>query len=305
MIRRVLVLAGLALLPLPALAGPTDPVAVIASGPALAGGVRIATLALTRFQPARVADGVVTDPAGLLTLRAGLIDAGIRAHLAAAELARTRQLFRAGQNVSAASLQQAEAADALATARCQALAAQAIARFGPVLAGMMARSTGPVAAMAVGKASLVAVALTASPPPRATARDAAGAPITLTFIGAMAHAPAGRIGPGAYYRAPLLPAGEPLALRLDQGGAHRGYLIPASAIIYRPGRRAIFIETAPHRFTLTALRGAVPVRAEGTLRSYFVRRTHLPPHPTVAIAGAGLLLSIIASHEGKAGGRTR
>ncbi|MCW8308363.1 hypothetical protein AruPA_15085 [Acidiphilium sp. PA] len=305
MIRRALILAGLALLPLPASAGGTEPVAVIGSGPALAGGVRTATLALTRFQPAREADGVVIDPAGLLTLRAALINAGIRAHLSAAELTRTHELYRAGQNVSAASLQQAEAADALATARLQALTAQAIARFGPALAGMMAQPTGPVAAIAAGKAALVAVALTASPPPRASGRDAAGAPITLKLIGAMAHAPAGRIGPGVYYRAPLLPAGEPLALHLDQADAHRGYLIPASAIIYQPGRRAIFVETAPHRFSMVALRGAVPVRTGGRLRYAFVRRANLPPHPAVAIAGAGLLLSIVASHNGQTGGRTR
>jgi len=302
-VRALLWAGGLGALGLPgqaAWAGQTAPVAVIGSGPAREGGVRTATLPLIRFQPHRSADGVVTDPAGLLTLRADLIAAGIRAHLAAATLARTRQLYGAGRNVSAASLQQAEAADDLAAARSRALTAQAIAEFGPALAAMIARPTGPVADIASGSAALVAVALAGSPAPHATARDAAGTSFTLALIGAMAHAPAGRIGAGFYYRAPLLPAGEPLALDLDRGGPHRGYVIPASAVVYRRGHRAIFIETAPHHFTLITLRDAGA--ASGLSGGEFVRRAALPPHPIVAIAGAGLLLSIVAGHHGAAGG---
>jgi hypothetical protein len=268
---------------------------------AVAGGVRGVGFSVVRYRPGVVVDGVVVDASGLLALRASMIEAGITERLRAADLTRVRLLYRAGQNVSAASLETAQAAAAVAVAREQAVRAQVVAMYGAGVAAVVAAADGPVARIAAGDAALVAVAvgggLQGVPPADASARDGAGAAVALRYVGMMAHAPAGLAGMGAYYVAPVLPAGLAVAVRLPAGAVLRGYRVPASAVIYRPDLMAVFVEMAPDHFTLTPLVGGV---ALGGGRGYFVPVGALPHDPVIAVAGAGLLLSIIESPKSAA-----
>ncbi|MGC9269782.1 hypothetical protein [Acidiphilium sp.] len=271
----------------------------IAAPAAAAGGVVTARLPLIRYWPVRDADGVVQDPSRLLALRFALITAEVQARLTATDLARTEALYRAGHNVSAASLERAQAAQASAASNLAALHAQAVTRYGAAIAAVITRPTGPVAAIALGKAALVELSLgmtsLRSPSRTATARDFGGRTVILRFLGTSGRVPTGLVGQGLYYSGPLLPAGLPLAVQLRDKAAQTGAIVPASAVIYRRRGSAVFVEMAPGKFRLTPIPLTDPVRVHGDLRGYFVSKTVLPQGKPVAVGGAGLLLSINAA----------
>lgn len=266
------------------------------------GGVKVASLPLVRFAPARSGYGMVGDTAGLIALRGALLEAAAHERLTRATLTRAAQLYHAGRNVSVASLEQAQAAQASAEARLATLRARLISEYGAALADQLARSSGPGMALVLGKASLIEVSVAApilpSVPAQATARSDHGPAVALTLIGPAGHVPTGLVSQGLYYLGPLLPAGMPLAVRLPIGPSRAGYIVPRSALIYRDHHPAFFQETAPGRFAITSLATAAVVRSDGCLRGYFIRHALLPHGGPIAVAGAGLLLSMTARLSG-------
>jgi hypothetical protein len=297
MINRAWLLALVALAPLSAHARTV----AIAPSAANAAGVRTAPLVLITDRPIQRVSGVVIDPSHLLALRASLIEAQIRERLAATELNRTSQLYRAGQNVSAASLERAQATHSLAQARLSAIRAALIAPYGTALADLATQPDGALARIAQGRAALVEVAVPDHPPLHAVARGRSGGPLMLRFVGMAAHVPPGLAGEGGYYvtspiqagpiQASPIQAGAVLAVRLPLGPPAQGYRIPASAVIYRQDFDGVFVRTAKNRFTFIRID-----RAKGR----FVPRAALPPHPVIAIDGAGLLLSLMKTRTATA-----
>lgn len=295
--RRILTVC---LLGLPAIAG-----AQTVDVPAAAmrdSGIKIVSLAPKIFAPARTGYGLVENPAPVIGLRARLLAAAVREQLTQEEMRRTVLLYRTGRNVSAASLEQAKSAQAVAAGRVAALKAKSVATFGTALAAAMTKSSGPEAALAGGAASLVEVSLLGSglrsPPLHATARAEAGGRFSLTLIGSAGHVPRGVAGQGIYYLGPALPSGLSLDVRLPAGPATAGYILPRSALIYRPHGRAVFVRTGPTRFVLHPLPAMAAVRRHGMLRGYFVPEAALPHGGPVVIGGAGLLLSIMTRAPG-------
>ncbi|HET9148759.1 MAG TPA: hypothetical protein VFN77_11955, partial [Acetobacteraceae bacterium] len=142
------------------------------------GGVKTEHPPLIHFAPSRDAYGIVENPAAVLALRASIIEAAAQLQLADANLKRTSQLYHAAHNVSVASLEQAQAAQAVAAAKLAALKAKAAATYGLSLGQALLATSGPVAALAAGKASLIEVSVSApvlnKPPAQATARVQGG-----------------------------------------------------------------------------------------------------------------------------------
>ena len=295
--RRVLLIVAIALLPLAASAqSVTISSVTISAKAARDGGVKTVHLPLIRHAPSRAAYGVVESPAALLSLRASVIEAAATRRLAEANLKRTSQLYHAAHNVSVASLEQAQAAEAVAAARLAALKANAAATYGSSLGDALLAKDGPMAALVAGKASLIEVSVAApelaKPPVQATARIEQGKPMPLQLIGAAGQVPLGMLGQGFYYAGPALPSGTPLAVSLPAGAAQKGYAVPLSALIYQDRGALMFIETQPGSFTMVKVPMGVKLKRGG----YFVPERVIPHGAAVATQGAGLLLSI-AAHD--------
>ncbi len=269
------------------------------------GGVKAVRLPLIRFRPSRSAYGIVENPAAVLSLRASIIEAAARLQLANANLKRTNQLYQAAHNVSVASLEQAQAAQAVAAARLAALQASAAATYGSSLGKALLATEGPVAALAAGQTSLIEVSVSApvlnKPPAQATAQVQDGQPLPVTLIGAAGQVPMGMLRQGFYYTGPALPSGTPLSVTLPEGHAQAGYAIPLSALVYRDRSASMFAETKPGRFTLVKVPMGMKIHPAGAAQGYaaqgyFVPERLIPQGAAIATQGAGLLLSI-AAHD--------
>ena len=261
------------------------------------GGVAVARPAPMRFTPARRGYGMVVDASPALALRAAIVQAEARERLTMATLARTRTLFRGAGNVSEAALQQAEAAQAVASARLAGLKVKARTKYGAALGGAMISGGKAVRALAAGE-SLVEVdlpgAALADPPGVAKAGAA-----KLTLIGVSGHLPRGMVGEGLYYRGPAMQVGTPLAVSLPTGAVLSGVLVPASSVLYQGGGAKVFVETAAGHFVPVAISIGAKIRGHGAVAGYFVANGVLSAGAKVVVAGAGLLRSIARTTHSK------
>jgi hypothetical protein len=284
---------------LPPLAASAQTVTINAQA-ARDGGVKTGQPPLIQYAPSRDAYGIVESPAAVLSLRASIIEAAAQLQLANANLKRTSQLYHAAHNVSVASLEQAQAAQAVAAAKLAALKANAAATYGSSLGQALLAVGGPVAALAAGQASLIEVnvgpPVLNQPPARATARVQGGQPMPVTLIGAAGQVPMGMLGQGFYYAGPALPSGTPLSISLPEGGARSGYAVPLSALVYHDRGASMFVETSPGRFSMVKVPMQVKIRRHGEALGYFVPERLIPRGGAIATQGAGLLLSI-AAHD--------
>lgn len=264
------------------------------------GGVKTQHPPLIHYAPSRDAYGIVENPAAVLSLRASIIEAAAQLQLADANLKRTSQLYHAAHNVSVASLEQAQAAQAVAVAKLAALKANAAATYGSSLGQALLATDGSVAALAAGKASLIEVSVSApvlnNPPTRATARVQNSLPMPVTLIGLAGQVPMGMLGQGFYYAGPALPSGTPLSISLPEGAARRGYAIPLSALVYHDRSASMFVETRLGQFTMVKVPMGTKFHHAGAAPGYFVPERLIPRGAAIATQGAGLLLSI-AAHD--------
>lgn len=294
--RRFLLVSAIVLSPLAA-SGQT---VMINAKAARDGGIKTEQPPLIHFAPARDAYGIVESPAAVLSLRASIIEAAAQLQLTDADLKRTSQLYHAAHNVSVASLEQAQAAQAVAAAKLAALKANAAATYGSSLGNTMLAVGGPVAALAAGKVSLIEVSVSApvlnKPPARATARVQGGQSMPLTLIGLAGQVPMGMLGQGFYYAGPPLPSGTPLSVSLPEGGARTGYAIPLSALVYHARNASMFVETKSGQFAMVKVPMDMKLNHDGAVHGYFVPESLIPRGAAIATQGAGLLLSL-AAHE--------
>ncbi|MDD2875985.1 MAG: hypothetical protein PHT60_02015 [Acidiphilium sp.] len=290
-----------AALVLPPVACAGVPVIPLAPAQIAAAGIVAAPPRSIDHIPARRGYGMVVDPAPALALHELIVEAEAGQRLADATMARTRTLFGGAGNVSKASLQQAEAQAAVAQARLVGLQAEARAKFGAVLGTALIKGGAPLEALARGDA-LVEVSVPGAAlgvPPRA-----ASAPhgVVLRLIGPAGHVPPGLVGETLYYTGPDLPVGLPLAVRLPVGGARRGVMVPANAVIYHADGASVYIEIAPGRFKSIGISLGETIDRHDGLAGYFVPDGVLPPGVKLVVRGAGVLRSIDKSAAQKSAG---
>jgi hypothetical protein len=292
--RRVLLMLTVATSPLAARAQTVT----ITAAAARDGGVNTAHPPLIHYTPLHYAYGIVESPAALLSFRASIIEAAAGLQLANANWRRTSQLYHAAHNVSVASLEQAQAAKAVAAAKLAALKANASATYGSSLGKILLAPDGPMAALASGDASLIEVNVSApvlrKAPLQAAARIEGATPIPLTLIGAAGQVPMGMLGQGFYYESPALPSGTPLSVSLPEGSARTGYAIPLSALVYHNRKASMFVETRPGQFAMVKVPMDMKLHHRGGMHGYFVPERLIPRGGAIVTQGAGLLLSIVA-----------
>ena len=259
-----------------------------------AGGVVVQTLSAVQSTPSRNADGLVLDPGTLIALRSQIQAAQAGKTVAAQALSRARQLYRAGHNIAMAQLQRAEAANATAAARTDALSAKARAAWGPVLGKAVINGAPIIQALSKVKEALIEVAVTGprlKPPTSALARVGDARPVQLHYIGPASRVPSGIIGQGFYYRGPAsLPIGLPLSVRLAAGSAQTGVVVPATAILYLRGQKFVVREIAANQFALVPISAVWPIHRRGQPMRDFIGKG-LQPGDQVVVAGAGVMLS--------------
>lgn len=260
------------------------------------GLVKTRALRLETEHPGVAAYGMVIDPAPVIALRSRIVAARAMLTLADANLARTRKLYRAGGNVSKASLQQTEADTTVAQARLTEMRAEAKTRFGSALGAAIADGGAPFRAIEAG-GSLVSVVQTGASlaaQPAAWARTPDGSRVVLQPVGRASRIPKGLLGQAFFYTGPALAIGSPLAVTLVTNGSVAGYDVPATALVWHDNTPFAFVRTGARRFAMYPVATTEPVRHAATVSGFFVPDADLPNQPTVVTSGAGLLNSALA-----------
>lgn len=264
-----------------------------------AGGVVVQPLSAVRFASYRTAYGVVLDPGPLISLRNQIVAAQANARFSMQSLARAEQLYGANHNIAMAALQAAQAHDAAARTTEASLVNRARADWGAALGSALTEGRSPMGALNDGKNSLVEAAVTGAlvkPPARAQGQTAEGAKINLRLIGPATHLPSGLIGQGLYYMGPSdLSVGLPISVKLAAGPLRAGVAVPATAIIYRHGRKFVFREIKPGQFDMVRIGAVSRMGGSDGATRYFVA-TGLQPGQEIVVQGAGVLLSAAPTH---------
>ncbi len=284
-----------------AAAGPV----VLSSGQIARAGIVVETLLPARFAPSIPALGVVLDPAPLIRLHGSIAEAdatvaGAKAKvlLEQQQMVQAKALYRRGQIISMSDYQKAaedlaahQAALTVARVKRAALLAEAGARWGAAMAGVLRSGGEPLPQLAAGEAILVGLSLPPgtglADPPRRVEAKAAG-------VALRPHAD--RSGAGHARR---LSGAE---LPISGGGAGRqrrsaprfrrrcrsvrgenGVVVPRSAVVWQGGGAVVYRAAAGRRFEPVAIATGSPAAA-----GYFVA-DGLSPGDRVVIRGAALL----------------
>jgi hypothetical protein len=239
---------------------------------------------------------MVIDPTPVITLRHRIVAARATLRLNDANLARARKLYHSGGNVSKASLQQIQAATAIAQARVEELLAQAKERYGVALGTVIADDGAAFRTISSGGSliSVVQAGATLAAPPAASARASDGSRVTLRPVGSAGRIPKGLLGQAFFYTGPALAIGSPLAVTLRAPSAVTGYDVPAAALVWHDNSPFVFVRIGASRFAMYRVTTTHKLRHAGAIARFFVPGADLPAHPAIVTSGAGLLNSALA-----------
>lgn len=253
-----------------------------------ASGFVVRTLAPIHFRPHVSGYGRVLDLAALYALNAKLQSAEAELRAATLEFQRLKRLHREAGNVSARRFEVAQAAWRSDQAQALALRAEAVQRWGRIIAGWMQHPGGsPLMALAMGQVRLLMISI-----PQATFRF--GAPVRLTLPAGgqatlVSRAPFvnRQIQARGYFYLihVLLPARLQFAVAVPTTTQPlSGVRVPRSAVVWQHGLAWVYLKTGTTRFVRRGLHVRYP---DGD--SAFVT-VGLRPGDQLVVQGAELLL---------------
>jgi hypothetical protein len=267
-------------------------------------GIVVETLHRARFRQSVAALGVVLDPVPLIRLRGSIAEAdaavtGAKAKVLLEEqqMVQAKALYRRGQIISMSDYQKAaedlaahQAALAGARVKRAALLAEASARWGAAMAGVLRGGGDPLPQLTAGAAILVGLSLPPgiglADPPRRVEAKVADARLALTLVGPVPGMLGGYPGQSFLYQAAAqagAPIGATVSAALPVGPRRKGVVVPCSAVVWQGGGAAVYRAAPGNRFEPVAIAAGWP-----TASGYFVS-DGLSPGDRVVVRGAALL----------------
>jgi membrane fusion protein, multidrug efflux system len=272
----------------------------------LSNGIVVSTLAATRRSAETPAAATVLDLQPLLDVQSkytvaetAIAQARAGADASEAEYKRLAELNRSGENVSEKSVEAARAtslSDAAALANAQQslkmLEDSTRLRWTATLANWIEKGSPEFRAVLAQRVYLLQVTATGpvawNAPSEATIQLPGGAHLAAHLIAALPQVDPRLQAPAFLYSVPahigLIP-GLNLPVSLPAGPRQSGVIVPQSAVVWAQGSSWCYLETAPGKFTRTAVSIANP-----TPGGWFVTGT-IAPGARVVTGGAQTLLS--------------
>jgi len=256
--------------------------------------IAVTTLEAHNYQERVRAYGTVVQLPELITLRATMEKAQAIAAASRHESERLEKLHQENQNVSAKSLQAAEAQAGADAADVQAAQAQARQRWGGVIARWLVQRSQELDRLVQGQEVLIQITLPAGvalseAPDTASIQTAAGNTFAARLVSPTSATDPHVQGQSFFYIAAAHPAGllpgMNIVAELPVGARRQGVLVPATAVVWNAGKAWVYVQKTPEQFVRRASPTDQPAGND-----WFVA-TGLTPGEKIVVNGAQLLLS--------------